>query len=150
MSAPTRSTRAIQAPETTTLPENNSSPGVFRTGTDSPVSRDSSVSISPSSTRASAGICIPLSREITSPSTSSSTGSSRISPSRRTRAFGAVSTAICSTSFLAWSSWTIPMTVFSAMIRINRRLDHAPTSASAMAIRTLNRLNRVHTCSRII
>ena len=42
------------------------------------------------------------------------------------------------------------MAVFKAMIRINSRLDQAPTKANAMAMRTLNRLNRVHTFSRMI
>ena len=42
------------------------------------------------------------------------------------------------------------MAVFRAMIRINSRLDHAPTRARAAAMRRLNRLNRVHTFSRMI
>ena len=48
-----------------------------------------------------------------------------------------------STVFFARSSWMMPISVFKAMIRMNTIFVHAPTHASAMAIRTLNRLNSV-------
>ena len=77
----------------------------FSTGRDSPVRADSRTCRSfTSSNRASAGTRSPALSRITSPRTSSATGSSRSCPSRRTAAVVATCLRISSTACRAWNS----------------------------------------------
>ena len=129
------------------LPERRWLPSGFKTGSDSPVKRDSFTSASPTSITQSEQTWFPASNSITSCSTNSWIGISECFPSRITLTVGADKSESFSTSFLACSSCTIPIRVLTAIMQINIMLDHAPTRASAMAINTLNRLNRVQMLS---
>ena len=98
-------------------PSGTSSPATvsttFRTGTLSPVRAASSISsVAATSRRPSAGILSPASNATTSPGTSSSAGTSRRSPPRRTCA--RITSIFCSAATLsaALPSWLRPRTAF--------------------------------------
>ena len=93
VSIPVAVTRAVQLPLTTIVPMRTmfSPAGTRSTGTDSPVSSDSSQETPPSSSSASAGTRSPAAKRITSPGTASAAGISRRAPSRNTFAVGAAS-----------------------------------------------------------
>ena len=116
-------------------------------GSDSPVKRDSFTSTAPDRITESEQTWFPPLNSVTSSSTSSYTGISESFPSRTTFAIGMDKRESLSTSLLAWISWAMPISVLRAMIRIKSMLDHAPTSAKATAISTLNRLNNVQILS---
>ncbi len=138
-------------PATAMLPDNTSAPSSLVTGSDSPVSIDSSSS-SPSTdcTIPSATTWSPARRSQRSPSTTSVTSISRTSPSRTTRARGALSTASRSRVRLARYSWTTPMRTLNNKTIPNRPSWPSPnTRMSTNAVPRIA-LNRVKTLARRI
>ncbi len=110
LSAPTAVASKSPSPSTAKEPERTSSPTRRATGSDSPVSSDSS-SASPSArTRSpSAAIWSPLAIRTRSPTTTSPTGTARGVPSRTTVAFATTSAASLSSVRLARTSWKVPI-----------------------------------------
>ena len=93
-----------------TVPRRQPSPASRCTGTDSPVSADSS---KPARVRLvrrrSAGTMSPASSRTRSPRTRSAAGTIRSAPSRTTRAVGAASSSSAAIAASARTSWTTPM-----------------------------------------
>ena len=121
VSLPVVTTTPVARPDTTIVPENamhSRSPTValpetasvfFSAGTDSPVSAASSVRrFFASTSRKSAGILSPNSSSTTSPGTSCSAGSMRVSPPRTVRASAESMLRIESSAFSALPSWMNP------------------------------------------
>ena len=110
LSAPTAVASKSPSPSTAKDPERTLSPAFRTTGSDSPVSSDSS-SASPSArTRVpSAGSWSPPAIRTRSPATTSSTGTWRGSPSRTTVAFATTSAASLSSVRFARTSWKVPI-----------------------------------------
>ena len=136
----------------------------FSTGSDSPVSADSSV-LNPvvEMSRPSAGMQSPSSSSITSPATTFSAGMRVSLPPRRTCATGALSFCSDSSAFSARLSCTVPMIALSTtMLRImigsrkspffskNEVASDTPAAASKMStIKSLNCIkNRCSSVSR--
>ncbi len=93
VSVPCRSASTSRAPSPFTVPAKTSSPGIFSTGTDSPVTADWSTADAPRRTRPSTAILSPGRTITTSPGTTSSTATVTSAPPRRSRAMrGARST----------------------------------------------------------
>lgn len=134
----------------TELPESSSAPSSLTTASLSPVSRDSLTSSEPDMTTASLQIWLPLARTIRSSFTISSIPTVISSPSRRTVTVGRFRMDSSSTSFFAFSSWAIPITIFSMMIAMKSILEYAPTAKRSAAIRKLRKLNSVKRFSRTI
>ena len=88
VSSPTLMARKVKAPVLLTEAPVTVSPGPFSTGIDSPVRALSSTAVAPDSTTPSTGMEAPGLTAIRSPICTSSTGISRSSPSRMTRALG--------------------------------------------------------------
>ena len=120
LSAPTAVASKSPAPSTAKEPDSTSSPSRRTTGSDSPVSSDSS-SASPSawSRRPSAGIWSPEAIRTRSPTTTSSTGTFRGSPSRTTVAFATTSAESRSSARFARTSWKVPIATLA--IRMPRK-----------------------------
>ncbi len=125
------------------------SPGFFRTGSASPVSRDSSISrLSASPTAPSTTTLSPGPSSMTSPRTISEVEISAVLPSRRTLGLASPMTARPSRVFLARSSWMMPMPVF-AMITKPKRLSWIGATMSMITQSTpMIALNRVKTLPR--
>lgn len=125
------------------------SPGFFRTGSASPVSRDSSISrLSASPTDPSTTTLSPGPSSMTSPRTISEVEISAVLPSRRTLGLASPMTARPSSVFLARSSWMMPIPVF-AMITKPKRLSWIGATMSMITQRTpMIALNRVKTLPR--
>ncbi len=129
-SRPTRVARIEPLPAATKLPDITGSPGSFSTGSDSPVSRLSSISMellvstSPSTTTWSPG-----SSSSRSSRTTSLIGTSTGVPLRRTRAFGLLSTARRSRVRFARTSWTTPTTVLAMITPPNSASFDGPTTS---------------------
>ena len=90
VSRPTCVASARIGPVALIEPPTTLSPGFLCAGRLSPVTRDSSTSVVPSTTRPSTGIFSPGRTISTSPTFTSAVGTSRSAPSRRTRAIGGV------------------------------------------------------------
>ena len=86
VSRPTRVAVNRKLPVAFTLPPNTGSPGALSTGSDSPVSIDSSTADVPSTTSPSTAIRSPGRTMTMSPRCTSATGTSISEPSRTTRA----------------------------------------------------------------
>ncbi|MCY1372528.1 hypothetical protein D9M69_597400 [compost metagenome] len=86
VSLPTLVARNVSAPFWLTVPPTTSEPGVFSTGTGSPLIMDSSMKLLPSTTSPSTGMRSPGRTSITSPATTSSMAISAAAPLRTTRA----------------------------------------------------------------
>ena len=122
LAAPVAVTTARPRPRTTTVPADTTSPrppgpaAALSTGTDSPVSAASSTSSAAASiTSASAGTMSPSASTSTSPATTSAAGICRCSPSRTTRASGAVRSDSAAMAWPALISWTTPTVVFTTI-----------------------------------
>lgn len=134
----------------TELPERSSALSSFTTASLSPVSRDSLTSSAPEMMTASLQIWLPLSRTIRSSFTISSRPIFLSSPSLRTITDERFRMDSSSTSFFAFSSCTIPITIFRMMIAINSMFEYAPTAKRSAAIRKFRKLKSVKTFSRTI
>ncbi len=109
-SAPTRVTFAAPLPPSTIDPDSTGSPGSLSTGSDSPVSIDSSTcSRSDAATTPSAAIWSPARSTSRSSRTTSASATSVSAPSRRTLACGACRSASRSSERFAMNSCTEPM-----------------------------------------
>ena len=127
VSAPVATTTPVAVPATTSVPENvmfarsaSSAPASsatvsLSTGTDSPVSADSSTARSRRrSSRRSAGTLSPASRTTTSPGTSSVESTVVRDPSRTTVAWVRVIAINADSAFSARSSWRNPTTTLTS------------------------------------
>ena len=104
VSAPTRVTRNRKAPLRFSVPPVTSSPARFSTGSDSPVTIDSSTPDDPATMSPSVATVSPGRTTTTSPTTSVSIGtSSSAPPLRRTRALFAPSAASERTASEVWA-----------------------------------------------
>jgi hypothetical protein len=113
---PVRVTSAIAWPAVTSVPAKTGSPraGSRITGTDSPVSSDSSIDTgAPSASRASAGTRSPSAIWIASPGTRPRASSCAQAPSRRTRATGLARSRSASSARSVRRSWTSSMTMIT-------------------------------------
>ena len=113
LSAPTADARWRAVPATQWLPERSRSPGVLTTGSDSPVSSDSSASARPVSTGPSTTTCSPARTTSTSPATTSAAGTRCSAPSRTTVTSAASSSCSRSSFRLARISCTAPTTALT-------------------------------------
>ena len=141
---------AIHSPEATKLPDISSSPGPLTISSASPVSRASLMAASPLTISASAGIWFPALSTITSPSTSLSIGTLVRLPSRITTALGSCRMLSPSSTFLACSSWKIPISVFAMITGRNVRLLKAPATINRRLMIRKIRLKYVSTFSFIM
>ncbi len=111
--------------------------GSLTTGSDSPVSVDSSTSSTEAPTsRRSAGTRSPAERITTSPATMSRAGMGMIRPPRRTRATGDSIVRRASMARVAFPSSSSPIAAFSATmarIAIPSRRSRSPIPATAAA-----------------
>ncbi len=150
-SAPTAVAWNRPCPATTIEPDRTSSPIDLATGSDSPVSSDSSISKpADSCTSPSAGTWSPARRSSRSSATTPATSISASTPSRTTRARGAFRMARRSRVRLARSSWTMPIAEFATITPPNRPFCHWPV-ARMMTSNDSNRpLNTVKTLARTI
>lgn len=115
LAAPVRTTVPVARPVVTTVPALASSPTARVTGTDSPVSADSStLSRAASASSRSAGTTSPASTRTRSPRTRSAAGRTTSRPSRTTRAVGAASWSNAAIARSARTSCTTPMAVFTS------------------------------------
>ena len=138
-------------PATTIAPDSIWSPGTLRIGSDSPVSSDSSSSRpSDERTTPSAGTWSPERTSSRSSSTTCSTGISIDTPSRTTRAIGALSTASRSNVRFARYSWTIPISAFTTRTMPNKPSAGEPNTRINASIVPRIALNRVKTLARTI
>ncbi len=126
---PTCSARYRPLPAVTKLPERTSSPCSFATGSASPDSREMSTS-NPllATTVPSTTIWSPGPASTRSPTTTSSTRTVRLRPSRTTVAAGATRTERRSSVRLARSSCTIPITAFVTSTMPNSASWMGPTT----------------------
>ena len=148
-SAPTRSTTAVPAPPMTIDPDSTESPVALSTGSDSPVSIDSSSwRRSDASTRASAATWSPARSTSRSPSTTSPRAVSRSSPSRSTRACGACMRASRSRARFARNSCTEPMIVFAMALKPKSASCQRPMSSSTTKHAAMMPLKSVKTLAR--
>jgi len=148
-SAPTRVTRAVPSPATTIDPDSASSPGLLSTASDSPVSIDSSICRARvSTTTASAGTWSPARRTSRSSRTTSAGAISASTPSRRTRARGAFSSARRSSAALARNSCTQPITAFESAATPNSASCQRPRRSSTRKHAPTIPLNSVKTLAR--
>ncbi len=123
------------------------SPGLWVTGSLSPVSRDSSAAHTPSAIMASAGIWSPALKTARSPSTRSSGGHFCSRPSRITRASRTSSSRSLFSMARARSSCTVPISVLENTTPRNSMFFQEPTSARQKARAKFSRLNRVNRLS---
>ena len=138
-------------PATTALPLIAASPASFTTGSASPVSNDSSISrfswvrITPSATT-----CAPVRNSTMSSSTNSCVCSSTTLPSRTTCARGALTTRSWSSTFLARSSWTTPITLLATMTPANNASFGDPAAITSAARIATMKLIGANTLPRTI
>ena len=143
-SPPTRVATMLAIPATTALPDRTSSPSFFGTGSDSPVSEDSSASKPLDSAMVpSTGTWSPTLRHTRSPRTISSMATDRREPSRTTSTVDATSTERLSSVFLARSSCTIPIPALSTMTMAKVRSMSSPKTTMTAARATTRALKRV-------
>ncbi len=121
VSLPTRSARITKPPVPFTVPPVTRAPSVFSTGSDSPVTIDSSTALAPSSTTPSTGIASPGRTRSRSPGTIASSGtSSSVVPSPRRRAVFGARPSSARIALLVWlrarSSSTWPSSTSAVMI----------------------------------
>ena len=124
----TRSARA-------TSPVAASASSCLSTGTDSPVSIDSSTEVAAVSTnRPSAGTRSPASNSTTSPGTRSAVGTSCTSPPRRTRTMDSSMPLSAASALSARFSWTKPMiALMSSTIPMTIGSFRSPTASDTTA-----------------
>ncbi len=150
-SAPTLSTTAVPPPPITIDPESTPSPGALSTGSDSPVSMDSSsCSRSDVATEASAPTWSPARSTRVSPSTTSAMAISCSPPSRSTRACGACMSASLSSERFARNSCTEPMIVFAMALTPNSASCQRPMSSSTRKHAAMMPLKSVNTLARMM
>ncbi len=120
LSGPVAVTTNTPRPRVTVVPADIAAagpvPAVLSTGTDSPVSADSSTcNAAPSTSHPSAGTMSPASTTTTSPGTICAAGTCCWAPPRTTRAVGAVSSLSAASARSARISCTTPTVVFSTI-----------------------------------
>ncbi len=122
---------------TSSVPEERPSASVILlTGTDSPVSADSSIFIDALSTmRQSAGTASPASSTTTSPGTSSSAGIMYNFPLRMTFDCAALIFCRAERAFSAWYSWATPRIEFSTTTNMMMITSAKSASPWAMPVR---------------
>ncbi len=149
-SAPTLSTTAVPPPPITIEPDSTASSAALSTGSDSPVSIDSSsCRRSELRTCASAATWSPARSTSRSPSTTSASATSCSVPSRSTRACGACMSASLSSERLARNSCTEPMIVLAMALNPKSASCQRPMrssirkQAAMMALKIVNTLARM-------
>src|SRR5438067_9460341 len=116
LAVPVADTTARPRPRTTTVPAETVVSVALSTGTDSPVSADSSTSRAAACTTvASAGTMSPSASTSRSPGTTSAVGTGCCTPSRTTRAVGVASAARAVMARSALTSWATPTDVLTAI-----------------------------------